>query len=81
MCLESLGVKRPWLTYIEEENKMHCVTGREAAEVDKYIKQKMCIQLGLTNLKVTVEYHELPKNHQKAMKIVGINQMNYQPMK
>ena len=21
-----LGMKRPWLKYIEEENKMHCVT-------------------------------------------------------
>ena len=27
----------PWLKYIQEENKMHCVTCREAAEVDKSI--------------------------------------------
>ena len=35
---ENLVVKRPWLKYIEEENKMHCVTCREAVEVDKSIK-------------------------------------------
>ena len=36
----SWSEKKPWLKYIEEEEKsMHCVTGREAAEVDEYIKQ------------------------------------------
>ena len=49
---------------------MHCVTGREAAEVDKSIKQKICISIAGTDKLKSVEYHELSKNLQKAMKIV-----------
>ena len=32
---------RPWLKYIQEENKMHCVTCDEAAEVDKSINNNL----------------------------------------
>ena len=39
---ESLGSEnRPWLKYIQEENKMHCVTCDEAAEVDKSINNNL----------------------------------------
>ena len=37
---ESLGVKRPWLKYIEEEKSMHYVTSCDVAEVDESIKQQ-----------------------------------------
>ena len=32
---------RPWLKYIQEKNKMHCVTCREVAEVDKFINNNL----------------------------------------
>ena len=40
---ERLGMKRPWLKYIQEENKMHCVTCHEEGEADECNKPKMCI--------------------------------------
>ena len=38
---KSFSVNRPWLKYIQEENKMHCVTCHEAAEVDKSINNNL----------------------------------------
>ena len=57
-----LGMKRPWLKYIEEENKMHCVTRK--VKLTNVLSQK-CVYSWTDNLIVTVEYHELSKNHQK----------------
>ena len=49
---ESLGVKKSWLKYIEEENKMHCVTCHEAAEIDEY---KKCVySWEIHNLKLNI---------------------------
>ena len=33
--------KKPWLHTLEKTKSMHCVKGREVAEVDKSIKLKL----------------------------------------
>ena len=78
---KSWNENRPWLKYIQEENKMHCVTCREAAKVDKSNNNKNVYIAGTDKFKSdSVEYHELSKNHQKAMKIVaGRNKPNETP--
>ena len=45
----------PWLKYIQEENKMHCVTCREAAEVDKSINNKFNNLMAIKMLAASIE--------------------------
>ena len=38
---KSWSKNRPWLKYIQEENKIHCVTCCEVVEVDKSINNNL----------------------------------------
>ena len=46
---------KPWLKYIQEENKMHCVTCREVAEVDKSINNNLNNLMTIKMLATSIE--------------------------
>ena len=47
---------RPWLKYIQEENKMHCVTScRKAAKVDKSINNNLINLMTIKMLTSSIE--------------------------
>ena len=52
---KSWSENRPWLKYIQEENKMHCVTCREAAEVDKSINNNLNNLMTIKMLAASIE--------------------------
>ena len=51
----SWSENRPWLEYIQEENKMNCVTCREAAEVDKSINNNVNNLITIKMLAASIE--------------------------
>ena len=52
---KSWSKNRPWLKYIQEENTMHCVTCREAAEVDKSINNNLNNLMTIKMLAASIE--------------------------
>ena len=55
---KSWSENRPWLKYSQEENKMHCVTCREAAEVDKSINNNLNNLMTINMLAASIEEYD-----------------------
>ena len=71
---KSWSQNRPWLKYIQEENKMHCVTCREAAEVDKSINNNLNNLMSIKMLAASIEEFD-PIPAIKHWNVAGIRQL------